>query len=242
MLTEGDYMTFIAHKSYTCKTAEYPIRTCMRGFCEELDPVNAKCRKLAEICFRIEHGKKCEFIGHYDHIRDYQGNKPLAKRVKQIMEPRFFKEWKSFARDPRSGKKRMTGGPLEEAIRKVLKQELSPLGVTVYDRGKQFYVWRDKVRIIADCLLEMEARKAIVSVKTWVGTEQIRETFAYAYLAKTWLGQKNIRVNQIALFPFEEALKSLVKACMPYLDGVYSLSSEPYFDYLVDEMKTYFQS
>lgn len=212
----------------------------MRSFCPELNVSNAKCRKLTEKCFRIEHKNKCEFIGHYNHIKDYQRNKPLAIKAKQIMEPRFFEEWKSFARDPRPGKKRMTGGPLEEAIRKILKSELSPLGVTVYNRGKQFYVWQENVRIIADCLAEKESRKAIVSVKTWVGTEQIRETFAYAYLAKTWLGQKDVRVYQIALFPFQKALNSLVEACRPYLDGVYSLSSRPYLDDLVKEMKKYF--
>jgi len=213
----------------------------MKDFCPELDVSNTQCRKLTEKCFRIEHEKKCEFIGHFNHIRVYKGNKPLAIKAKQIMEPGFFEEWKSFARDPRPGKKRMTGGPLEETVRKILKLELSSLGVTVYDKAKQFYVWQDNVRIIADCLAEKESRKAIVSVKTWVGTEQIRETFAYAYLAKTWLGQKDVRVYQIALFPFEETLDSLVGACRPYLDGVYSLSSEPYLDDLVKEMKKYFE-
>jgi len=212
----------------------------MKRFCTRLDVSDAQCRILKEKCFRTAHGEKCEFIGHYKLVRDSKGNEPLAKQAKQIMEPRLIEEWKSFAKDPRPGRKRMTGGPLEEAIREVLKRELSPLKVTVYDQTKQFYVWQDNVKILADCLAEKEGRKAIVSVKCWLGTEQIRETFAYAYLAKTWLGQRDIRVYQIGLFPFEERLKPLVDACKPYLDGVYSLSNEPYFDSLVKEMNKYF--
>jgi len=33
---------------------------------------------------------------------------------------------------PKTGKKRMTGGPLEVTMRKILIRELSPFGVTVY--------------------------------------------------------------------------------------------------------------
>jgi hypothetical protein len=110
----------------------------------------------------------------------------------------------------------------------------------VYNQPKQFFIWQNNVRIIADCLAKKQNRKAVVSVKSWLGTEQIRETFAYAYLAKTWLGQRDIRVYQVGLTEFKERLKPLAEACKPYLDGVYSLSSEPYFDDLVAEMKKYF--
>jgi hypothetical protein len=208
----------------------------MKSFCEEL--INdGQCKKLEEHCFRVRFKKKCEFIGHYNQIKKSTKYTPLAKKVKEIMYPKFMKEWKAFARDPRTGKKRMTGGPLELAIRQVLRQELAPYKVTIYNKAKKFAVWDNDVYVIADCLIEKLSFRSVISVKTWIGTEQIRETFAYAYFAKTWLGQKDIRVYQVGLFPLKEKLKSLIESCKPYLDGVFSLSSDPYFDVLVQTLK-----
>ena len=192
---------------------------------------------LNESCPRAKFGKKCEFIGHYDLLKNFSKDLPLARKAKQNMYDPFIKEWKSFARDPKGGKKRMTGGPLEKAIRDILKTELGSLGVTVPDKAVKFRVWNNNVYILADVLAWKNSHRNIVSVKTWIGTEQIRETFAYAYLAKTWLGQKDVRVYQVGLFSIPEPLKTLIDACKPYLDGVFSLSSDPYLDVLVETMK-----
>ena len=214
----------------------------MSNFCPEVTE-DDQCRKLNEPCPRVRFKKRCELhacmhIGHYNLVKSSDKDKPLASEVKKIMYPSFMENWKSFAKRPEPGKKRMTGDPLEKAIRQVLARDLASCGgVTVHDKAMKFPIWDNNVYILADCLAEKGYYRNVVSVKTWIGTEQIRETFAYAYLAKTWLGQKDIRVYQIGLFPLKEKLLSLVEACRPYLDGVFSLSSRPYFDDLVEHMK-----
>ena len=97
---------------------------------------------------------------------------------------------------------------------------------------------RGRLEIIADILAEKEEYPSIIiEVKSWIGSQQIRDTFGYAYLLKSWSGHKNHRVFMVCLQEFDETSKNLISACAPYLDGVYSLSDEPYFDDLVDILK-----
>ena len=66
---------------------------------------------------------------------------------------------------------------------------------------------------------------------------QIRETFGYAYLAKMWLGQKDIRVYMVGLQEISEHLNPLIELFRPYIDGVFSLCGTPYLDDLIQEAK-----
>lgn len=130
----------------------------------------------------------------------------------------------------------MTGIPVEQGIRSSIMNILTPLNVSVHPRGKKFEIW-DDVNIIADILAQKdEYPTSIISVKSWIGTTQIRETYAYAYFSKTWHGQKNIRLFMISLHPIPNRLMKLIRACMPFIDGVYSLSGSPYYDDLVAEL------
>lgn len=136
----------------------------------------------------------------------------------------------------------MTGISPENAIRDTIKMELSLYNVTVSDHGKKIEIWRDTqasrgVNIIADVYAEKEnCPSSIVSVKSWLGTTQIRETFAYAYFSKSWFGHKNMRVFMVTLYPIRQRLQPLIGACKPYIDGFYSLNGRPYFDDLLNEM------
>jgi hypothetical protein len=50
---------------------------------------------------------------------------------------------------------------------------------------ERYYIWGDTA-IRADGLVKKEGfPTSIISVKTWLAEERIRETFAYAYWAKT---------------------------------------------------------
>ena len=121
----------------------------------------------------------------------------------------------------------MTGLPLEQTIRDVTKNELSPLGVTVHDRAHKYHLGED-VFILADVLMEKEGYPiSLISIKSWIGTTQIRETFAKAYLSKVWNGQKNVRFFMTSLLPIEPRIKRVERICKPYLDGVYSISGMP---------------
>jgi len=203
-----------------------------------------QCRLLKTVCLGAVSGKdRCNFYDHYTNVMNRPNNTPLGNEVKKTMYNDFLAEWRSFKERGRAaaGKKNMTGGPLEKAVRQVLTRELNPCGATVFDKATRFHVWQD-AWIKADCLVKKELDdgsvfQSIVSVKNYIEAEQIRESFAYAYLAKTWLGQKNLRVYQVGLSLLNRNKEPLVNACKPYLDGVYSLSNEPYFDELVAQMK-----
>ena len=130
----------------------------------------------------------------------------------------------------------MTARPLEKTLRDFLKDELSSLNVSVPTKGRKLELFRN-IKIIPDIIAKKEGYPtSLFSIKCWVGTSQIRETFAYAYFSKMWYGQKNIRVYMIIFQPIPDYIKDVEKICRPYIDGVYSLSGEPYFDELVEEL------
>jgi len=206
------------------------------AFCDKL--ISQSCSILSERCFRLQQKSECDFLLHYDLLTNITNDPPISQKVKREMYSEFMSNWTVYAKNPSPGKKVMTAFPLENAIRKVLKDELNPLGLTIADSGEQFEVFKG-TRIIADCLLKkLDYPTSIVSVKSWIGTTQLRETFAYAYLSKMWLGQKHIRVFMTTLQGFDDGIATLAEVCKPYLDGVYSLSKKPYFDKMVKELKS----
>jgi len=164
----------------------------------------------------------------------------LAQEIKGILLEPLIRSWKEYAKNP-TGNKNMTARPFEEVISFVFYQELSSLSVTVSKRTK-YLIWED-ISINADCLIQKEGYPTcILSMKTWIGDEQIRETFASAYFAKRWHAQENIRVYMIIFRPIPRRLLELIKVCSPHIDGVYSLCGQPYIDTLVEDLqKTYDQ-
>jgi len=211
-----------------------------QSFCSHL--IGTQCNILNTRCFRLNLKKKCEFQDHYDLIRNFQQNPIKTQLVKQSMLRPFLNNWRNYAILPSSGKKNMTGISLENAIRDSIKMELSSYNVTVYNRGKKIQIWKNAqaskgVNIIADVYMEKEnCPSSIVSVKSWLGTTQIRETFAYAYFSKSWFGHKSMRVFMATLHPIRQRLQTLMVACKPYIDGFYSLNGIPYFDDLINEL------
>jgi hypothetical protein len=105
---------------------------------------------------------------------------------------------------------------------------------------ERYYIWGDTA-IRADGLVKKEGfPTSIISVKTWLAEERIRETFAYAYWAKTWLGQKHIKVYQVAIRKTptkRKTIEGLIEICKPYLDGAFFLTEAPYIDDLIRELK-----
>lgn len=193
----------------------------------------------------MKDGRRCDLPHHYDALSDPDAPK-IAKKISRKIRDPVLKRWKDYARHPRPGKKDMTAGPLEEGIRQELGTQLTPLGATVHSGGRKFIVFgegSEEVWIIADVLIEKDGSPtAIISVKSWLGAAQIRETFAYAYLSKVWHGQRYIRVYMVTLQSWEDSLDNLIHACRPYLDGVFSLSEEPYIDELVEELRDIYGS
>ena len=208
-----------------------------RKFCEKLS--GNTCPILKKDCLRLSaSSKKCDMLGYYNILTKIERDTPqLSKAVRKAMVPGFLSNWRLHAENPLPGKKDMTARPLEKEMRVILKSQLSPLGVSVADTGKKLVVW-EKVNIVADALADKQRfPRSIFSFKTWLGEAQIRETFGYAYLAKTWLGQKNIRVYMVSIGATPKFLESLIQACKPYIDGVFSLCGSPYLDDLIEELR-----
>jgi hypothetical protein len=162
---------------------------------------------------------------------------PLAKQIKGELISPIIESWKDYARSTSPGKKGMTAYPFEEAIRNTVKNQLGSLGVVVSERGQKYSAW-ENVNIIPDCLVKKKGYPdCIISMKSWIAEGQIRETFAFAYFAKTWLGQKNVRVYMLGFTPLKSHLHKLIDICKPFIDGVYSLSGGPYIDKLIEELR-----
>ena len=205
--------------------------------CQHLS--NQTCQVLNETCFKLGKQSDCDFLLYYNLTINRSHDPPLAQAIKGIFLDPLIQSWKAYARNPAPGKKNMTARPFEDVIRFTLDQKLSSLGVTVSKTGEKYPVWED-ISIIADCLIEKEGYPTcILSMKTWVGGEQIRETFAYAYFAKRWHRQKNIKVYMVIFqpIPTRRHLRDLIVLCSPHIDGVYSLCGQPYIDTLVEELQ-----
>lgn len=198
------------------------------------------CQVVNERCFRLQAKEPCEYIDYLQRLADPKNTPPIATRAKKDMIDPLLASWKKYAQKPLPGIKGVVAIPLEREVRAILKSELQPLGVTVYDAGKKYRIWEDTA-IIADGLVEKEGfPTSIISVKTWLGEGQIRETFAYAYWAKTWLGRRQISVYQIAILKTPtkgKTIEGLIEICKPYLDGVFYLTEEPYIDDLIEKLK-----
>ena len=209
--------------------------------CSKIEP--GQTCVLESQCQKKHQSGGCEFVGHYKNLEIKSSDLPMVREVKQRMYDSFMKGWEDFARDPKSGKKRMTGGAFEQAIRDVFREKLAPLGATVYPTGKRF-----APKGIADlcgnidCLIEKEGRpKSIISAKTWLGTEQVRETFATAYFSKFQYGQQHIRVYMVVFLPCDHN-PAWEKACQPYIDGIHAMTAKdvakkpPSIDDLLQEL------
>ena len=208
-------------------------------FCRELS--GESCSLVGERCFRIQAGTQCDYIDYYKRLKDMVKDTPaIAARARTSMIDRLLASWRKYAQHPLPGVKNVVALPLEREVRAILKSELEPLGAAVYDTGKKYRIWGD-IAIIADGLVEKEGfPTSIISVKTWLAEGQIRETFAYAYWAKTWLGRKQIRVYQVAILKTRtkgKTIEGLIEICKPYLDGVFYLTEAPYIDDLIRELK-----
>lgn len=205
--------------------------------CEYLS--NDKCTVLEEKCFRLDKETECSFSSHYKILVKNEG-KPIADKIKREALPKVIKRWQEHAKNKKEGDKSLTGRPIQESIKKVIEEELKPFQVSI--KGDKNYPVGEGVIIRPDCLIEKEKYPTtIVSVKTWLGHEQVRETFAYSLLAKNWHGQKNIRAFIVSFYPFKEKewnkFKKSVDAFKPFLDGIYLLSCEPYIDELIQTLK-----
>lgn len=89
-------------------------------------------------CQKKHRSGGCEFVGQYENLEIKPSDPPLVREVKERMHYSFMENWKGFARDPKPGKKHMTGGAFEKAIRDVFREKLAPLGATVSKTGRKF--------------------------------------------------------------------------------------------------------
>ena len=209
------------------------------------DKIHGEICILENECQKKHQSGRCEFPGHYRNLLIKTSDRPLVKKLKERMYASFMKNWTDFTKNPKSGMKRMTGDPFEKTIREIFKEKLTPFGATVWPTGRKFAPKGiADICGIVDCLIEKEGRpKSIISAKTWLGAEQVRETFATAYFAKFHYGQQGIRAFMVVYLPFDRN-QEWEQACRPYLDGIYAVaaklpirdSTPLYIDDLLEEL------
>lgn len=216
-----------------------------KKFCNKLSLPGGTCTVIHERCFRMSEQKPCEYVRSYLPLLTKIGldTPPIARKARENMLNPFKERWKKLCQNPKSGgRARVLATPLENVIRAILISELTHLGVSILDKAVSYDIW-DDCTINADALATKEGYPTcIFSVKNWIGLEQIRETFAYGYLAKQRYGQKDVRLYEIGLTIYNQRaetrkLDSLISAYKPYLDGVFYLDRTPYIDQLIKELR-----
>lgn len=210
-----------------------------KRFCDYLKSESERCTVLETKCLPSIRNKqqKCAFAYHYLWLTNLTDDKPEANRIKSEVKPQACNNWRKFMQENMpSGRKNMTAKPLEDSIRNALRRNLSDYEVQVKDKPGKLSILGEGAPIV-DCHVTKEGYPdSIISIKTWLNQESVRETFGYAYMAKYLEGQKRYRIFMVCLNQIK-ALREVIDTYKPFLDGVYSLSGEPYFDDLLDELR-----
>lgn len=213
--------------------------------CQHLDFSGEYCKIIKEElkedikCYRADK-VECRYSASYwQHFS--QPVPPLSPKIKvsreiidNLKQP-FLKNWKALPGKNHNNDKSVLSAPFEDIVRKTLKKYLK------IDIVKENYPIYKGCIINADAIARKEGKPTcIFSIKTWIGLEQIRETFAYAYLAKKWK-KEEILVYEIGLIKTErkktDTITILADACKPSLDGVFYLTEPPYIDELIEKLK-----
>jgi len=212
-------------------------------FCSYLKKDNDWCEILETKClpFIRKKKQKCAFADHYEWLTKLS-EQSASDSVKKSIIDGVKANWKNHLAglDNNTGNKGLTAGPLERAIREEMSAQIGRMGVEVkHGRLPQDFQVPGLEKSPFDCYLRKgSCPTSFISVKTWFTPEAARETFASAYLIKYWQGQVACRFFMVALNPVDQ-WNELIKSLKPSLDleGVYSLSGEPYFDKLIEELE-----
>ena len=206
--------------------------------CKQLSG-NRTCNAMKTSCSYLERQAKqrCSLSVHLEWLDKPSPGKPKAEAIRQNLRPEIIKAWVAHRKEGElAGRKSMTGRALEDGLFRAIKDELVGLGCD-FNQRKRPREGNELLRVNVDCLLEKKGYpQTIISIKTGLNREALRETFAYAYLFKQWLGQKGCRAFLVALGD-DGDLSTLVDAFKPYLDGVYYLTKEPYIDDLLERLQ-----
>ena len=202
---------------------------------------NSICEPLGVNCKYEGNEKKCSFYDHYTRVKNRIKNYHLSNKVREYMiKHGFLQKWKEYFQKG-GGNKQMTARPFEDAIGDVIKEELSSFGATVSSR-KKVEIGGEGGKIIADCLIERDNRpNSIISVKTWIGFDTLRESFAAAYFLKRYHGELHTKFFVVSFFGTTDWLSERSLALVSsYIDGVYSIcpsKNENSFDELMRKLK-----
>jgi hypothetical protein len=157
-----------------------------------------KCEPLHQECFRKNNDPTgCGFYGSYRDLdlQENQDDLPITARLKKEVLNNMKEKWK---REHRGGDRQMTAKALEDGVQKFLKEELQQLNVEVTKR-KSYLIAEDKVKTIIDCMIKKEGKPTtLISVKTFLKAEPLRESLAVAYLIKKH-AQHDEKINFLLL-------------------------------------------
>jgi hypothetical protein len=170
-----------------------------------------------------------------------QGLAQDDKRVMDDLRKMFLSNWKKACSKKKGGKtgdKSIIAGPLESVITSFLRNEFRE-GVEV-EKGKiEEISW--------DVVIKKKkggSPECLISIKTYIGPGQIRETWASAYLAKRH--DRKIKIYMVGIRPADARKPdNNAKRMNDYLnkfprkgiDKIFYLTTKPYFSSLVKELR-----
>lgn len=202
-----------------------------------------KCGLLKEHCFQTQSGIPCALKDHYEKLKLRGDEPPLARILKERLWQDVSRNWREYARHPqRRGLAAFnTGKPLEKNIRRLLREELEALNVTVFPPKKIEIL--GGIGIIPDVTIRKNHRPTtFIMIKTWIGTGgSIREVMMSGHFLKKEFGEKFAKIYAITLIPTFPRGGRLEEVMRDYIDGVYFIDESPYIDDFIRELTQIYQ-
>ncbi|MEW6141585.1 MAG: hypothetical protein AB1597_00300 [Chloroflexota bacterium] len=209
--------------------------------CEKLGKDKRTCKVTKGKCYRGRKGQ-CEYYRSYWRPLFKKIDGRLPKSCREIMtelRKNFRENWRKHAENSgrKVGGRNVLSSPFEKSISNYVRRVLgypdnAKLKGEIYGNN-----W--------DIVVEKNGSPAcLISLKTYIGYEQIRETFASAYVAKR--KNKNIEVYMVAIRPTgrnkdmdenAKKMKDYLRSYNRYIDDVFYLTAKPYFSDLTKKLK-----
>lgn len=193
------------------------------------------CEPLDERCPYLKHTRNCGFRSHYACLTHTKGDPPRTAEIKRAILPKALKGWREHFHKLPHGGRQMTARPLEDAIKDAVELSLKPMGVQVQERKKMKII--KEYNIIMDIRIEKKGYPTtLISVKSYLGKGEFRNSFTNAYFVKLRKGLNNVRFYIVTMILY--CKREMVDLARPYIDGIYSLDKKPYIDELFDELQS----
>lgn len=192
---------------------------------------------LQKPCYPSKKQKQCGFGLQYKLTEisklDKKNTKDLKNKLRSLLKKTWGKQYKKY----KPGKKDMTARPLEDSTYEIIKKKITFKDDYSFEQRKSVTIdEKNNIKINADCLLTKRGKPlCIISIKTNLTKEAMRENFSSAFLFK-----KHNKKRKYILFCLNKGktIDAYAKAYKNIINNVYCLSgAKNNFDNSIKELK-----